>query len=602
MAAHNDGTASSGAVATTTTKSTKSTKSTVAVKIGHGFNPESSQRTQWEALLLSSLLPRHPNLIAIPKGLGPSKCLFSGDVFLPLELADTDLLEFILKAPRFPAAAVRAMLHQLASVIAHLHANGVTHMDIKPDNVLLEFHTGDKDNDDATRGGVFSSPSATTSRSDASSEYSPVASPSATAAAVDKIANNNSSSSCSATANPAIDSNLIHVPGVEPFRLILTDLGMAFRSTTEWPIKAAGVAGSACYAAPEVWTSGAGEDAARLIGLPAQPQAQAGAGAGAGAGTPPVLPSVASTSSSEGDGKQSSSEEEADNDNDNSRRGRRRSRRRRRASGERSPIVEPNVYNAVSADMWSLGAVLFTLMHRHPPWASATTNDPYYRGALETGWFDKRGMHEAPTPQSMDLEPKRPRGRGRSTVHMPATTTTDPSPSPMRPEDGYASSSSSDSSNCAADAAPPADRDPVLHAVLHGLLRLRPEERWSATRVLAYLDSQQALTSSTAVPSHAGAPKHVVSPTPTPAPATTPTTVAVAPTPAPAPAPVVAALSLEAPLSARVPIAGRRAATPRPSPPATCRLPPASREPKLSAYRLQLAALRVDTPRVVIRF
>ena len=43
---------------------------------------------------------------------------------------------------RWPVDLVRAMMHQLLSAVAHLHANDVVHSDIHPSNVMLDGGSG----------------------------------------------------------------------------------------------------------------------------------------------------------------------------------------------------------------------------------------------------------------------------------------------------------------------------------------------------------------------------------------------------------------------------------------------------------------------------
>ena len=57
-------------------------------------------------------------------------------------LADTSALEEWLKETSPPAELVRAMMHQLLSAVAHLHANHVIHSDIHPSNIFMDDTSG----------------------------------------------------------------------------------------------------------------------------------------------------------------------------------------------------------------------------------------------------------------------------------------------------------------------------------------------------------------------------------------------------------------------------------------------------------------------------
>lgn len=102
----------------------------VAVKV----MPRHSAQAIHETAILTSL-PRHRNVVGVPEGLAVQ---YSDDeVFIPLSLASTDLLEVLLANGRMgPAEARRTFAHVVAGV-AHCHAHGVYHLDIKPENILL---------------------------------------------------------------------------------------------------------------------------------------------------------------------------------------------------------------------------------------------------------------------------------------------------------------------------------------------------------------------------------------------------------------------------------------------------------------------------------
>lgn len=102
----------------------------VAVKI----LPRHSAEGQQEADVLATL-PAHRHIVAVP-----SQCTIEHSdnrVWIPLELAETDVLEALLEHGRFSMATACRYFGHIVSAVRHCHSHGVYHLDIKPENVLL---------------------------------------------------------------------------------------------------------------------------------------------------------------------------------------------------------------------------------------------------------------------------------------------------------------------------------------------------------------------------------------------------------------------------------------------------------------------------------
>jgi len=77
---------------------------------------------------------RHPGLVGV-RDAGVDD---DGRPFVVMDFVDGQSLAARLRDGALPAAAVMAMGRSLADALAHVHANGVVHRDVKPGNVLLD--------------------------------------------------------------------------------------------------------------------------------------------------------------------------------------------------------------------------------------------------------------------------------------------------------------------------------------------------------------------------------------------------------------------------------------------------------------------------------
>uniref|UniRef100_A0ACD5XMM0 Uncharacterized protein n=1 Tax=Avena sativa TaxID=4498 RepID=A0ACD5XMM0_AVESA len=87
---------------------------------------------------------RHPGVLRLHEVLATRS-----RIYLVMELAPRGDLQSALAANRkgFPERTARRIFVQLASALAHCHARGVTHRDVKPQNILLDANGGLKVSD-----------------------------------------------------------------------------------------------------------------------------------------------------------------------------------------------------------------------------------------------------------------------------------------------------------------------------------------------------------------------------------------------------------------------------------------------------------------------
>ncbi|MFD7255604.1 protein kinase [Streptomyces sp. NPDC059895] len=103
----------------------------VAVKLLRGGEAQAEKRFSDEALLLARL--HHPGLVTV-YDVGRDENL----PFLVMQLVRGSTLRARIAAGRLTPAAVCALGADLATALAHVHAAGVVHRDVKPSNILLD--------------------------------------------------------------------------------------------------------------------------------------------------------------------------------------------------------------------------------------------------------------------------------------------------------------------------------------------------------------------------------------------------------------------------------------------------------------------------------
>jgi serine/threonine-protein kinase len=112
----------------------------VAVKIIHPHlrdSPEVVSRFNTEARAVAKL--RHPNIVEVFDVSDPDE----PEQYLVVELLrGTTLRKLLQKHKAMPPEVAAALALELLGALAHAHANGVIHRDVKPENVLIEHRPG----------------------------------------------------------------------------------------------------------------------------------------------------------------------------------------------------------------------------------------------------------------------------------------------------------------------------------------------------------------------------------------------------------------------------------------------------------------------------
>ena len=112
----------------------------VAVKVIHPHLRDSSEvvsRFNTEARAVAKL--RHPNIVEVFDVSDPDE----PEQYLVAELlGGTTLRRLLQKHKAMPPEVAAALALELLGALAHAHANGVVHRDVKPENVLIEHRPG----------------------------------------------------------------------------------------------------------------------------------------------------------------------------------------------------------------------------------------------------------------------------------------------------------------------------------------------------------------------------------------------------------------------------------------------------------------------------
>jgi serine/threonine protein kinase len=111
----------------------------VAVKCLHkhlATSPMFVERFTQEARLLSRVA--HPNVVRV-HDFGTEQTPTGPEVYLVMEYCSgRQLGDLLAQGARFPLARIRAIMGQVLAALSELHAHGIVHRDVKPDNVVLE--------------------------------------------------------------------------------------------------------------------------------------------------------------------------------------------------------------------------------------------------------------------------------------------------------------------------------------------------------------------------------------------------------------------------------------------------------------------------------
>ncbi|GMS99146.1 hypothetical protein PENTCL1PPCAC_21321 [Pristionchus entomophagus] len=98
-------------------------------------NPKAAQRAFREFALLSSI--NHPNVIRVFSVFTPQTAVQDfNDVYLVMEFVEDSLSKIINKV-RLDHQTLSFFIYQLLCAVNHLHRAGITHRDLKPDNIVV---------------------------------------------------------------------------------------------------------------------------------------------------------------------------------------------------------------------------------------------------------------------------------------------------------------------------------------------------------------------------------------------------------------------------------------------------------------------------------
>lgn len=117
------------------------TGETVAVKrVSRGFDKVPVSIRLLRELKFLRLLRGHQNIVEMKGILMPSSTKDFNDVFLVFELMPTDLNHVLRSETELSPLHIQYFMYQLLRGISFLHAKGVFHRDLKPNNILVNNH------------------------------------------------------------------------------------------------------------------------------------------------------------------------------------------------------------------------------------------------------------------------------------------------------------------------------------------------------------------------------------------------------------------------------------------------------------------------------